>query len=149
MPCAAGGAGYRREESKVDGRATRHSHNRELIYEALCGVKTHPTAEEVLSLVRERGNMGVATVYRNLRELEREGRVVAVEEVDGRARYDADTGPHAHFVCEVCGSVSDLPLGMSGGEIGEGYTVKREKRIFYGVCPRCNKQVNSAERSRL
>ncbi len=56
-------------------------------------------------------------------------------------RYDADTSPHAHFCCDACGRVFDLP--MPAGEDmtaycgAYGYEMHREARLFYGVCRDC------------
>lgn len=48
------------------------------------------------------------TVYRTLRMLEDMGTIARVGSMRDRARFDANTAPHHHFVCCECGTISDF-----------------------------------------
>ena len=52
--------------------------------------------------------LSLGTVYRNLNQLADWGEITRMPfHVE---RYDADTSPHAHFCCDACGRVFDLPM---------------------------------------
>ena len=85
-------------------------------------------------------SIAVGTVYRNLQQMAREGRLT---ELDGPVtRFDAVTRPHTHFRCRACGAVLDLEtvpyderldrLAAARGCVVTGHTL-----IFTGHCPRC------------
>lgn len=125
----------------VESSIGKYSKQREAIYETLRLMHTHPSAEELYARVRESlPEVGMATVYRNLKTLVRRGLVSTVETADDRVHYDGDVTPHAHFVCERCGRITDLYGSDGGAELlaSAGYKVEREKRVYYGVCPECN-----------
>lgn len=118
----------------------RHSKKREAILDAVRSTRSHPDAEWVYGKVRETvPGISLGTVYRNLRELDANGELTTVETDMGSMRFDADTSPHAHFVCRECGSVSDL---FGYGDIADklrhvGYKVDEVKTVIYGKCPDC------------
>ncbi len=116
----------------------RYSRQRELIYNCLRATDAHPTAEMVYAdLKPEHPKLSLGTVYRNLNQLAEDGIIVRMPfHVE---RYDADLTPHAHFCCEGCGGVYDLPMPEGGaeGDFPDGFSVNREVRLFYGVCPTC------------
>ena len=88
----------------------RHSKKRDAMLELMRGTKCHPTADWVYRRMRELfSDISLGTVYRNLNQLCEERLVMRVGVVDGHERFDADVSPHAHFFCECCGAVLDLP----------------------------------------
>ena len=86
----------------------RFSHQRERIYQTVCASGDHPTAELVYRRLKpELPRLSIGTVYRNLQQMAREGRL---RELAGPVpRYDAWLNPHTHFCCTACGDVRDLP----------------------------------------
>ena len=87
--------------------AQRFSHQRERIYQTVLERRDHPTAEMVYQQLKpEMPRLSLGTVYRNLQQMAREGRLA---EVDGPVtRFDAVTRPHTHFQCRFCGALMDL-----------------------------------------
>ena len=127
----------------------RKSKQRDSIYGYLCGTKSHPSADMIYeSLKGELDNLSLGTVYRNLVLLEKLGKIVCVASTDGTQRFDADCSAHAHFVCRVCGAVSDLKevspdeiktiCGANSGEVVEQVSV-----VLHGLCPHCASKVNN------
>ena len=63
--------------------------------------------------------------------------------VKGIERFDANTAPHVHFICDNCGSVDDLPDISVPEELcrkacGEnGARVDHCWLTFSGVCNEC------------
>lgn len=120
----------------------RHSRQRDAIYQALCSVRTHPTANDVCDMVRKKiPNVSLATVYRNLSELCENGQAVTITSTDGAVRFDGFTQPHYHLYCSRCGSVVDIDAADSDClcEIAQrqGHEVDAYSLIYYGVCKKC------------
>jgi Fur family ferric uptake transcriptional regulator len=121
----------------------RLTEQRQAILQALRGVKTHPTADQVYDAVRERlPNISLGTVYRNLEILAENGLVARVNVGGRQMRFDGDTSRHYHVRCTTCGRVGDV----SSGEFRElneeaqrhtDYVVTGHRVEFVGVCPTC------------
>lgn len=89
----------------------KFSKQRELILNSLKSRKDHPTAETLFwDLKKEMTNLGIATIYRNLQNLYKEGEIAKIKTKDGIDRYDGNIKPHIHFECLNCGKVSDVFL---------------------------------------
>ena len=122
-------------------RATRYSKKREAILTAIRSSDAHPSAEWIYHTLKStHPDLSLGTVYRNLQQMAREGRLT---ELDGPVtRFDAVTRPHTHFRCRACGAVLDLEtvpyderldrLAAAQGCVVTGHTL-----IFTGHCPRC------------
>ena len=107
---------------------------------------THPTAEEIyLSLKPEMPAISLATVYRNLAQLETDGRIIRVGS-GGTARYDGNISPHYHLSCLKCGGVVDIFMDDDCGicekaaKIFEG-TIISHSVLFTGYCSDCSKKL--------
>ena len=66
----------------------------------------------------------------------------------GSDRFDHTLQNHAHAVCTVCGTVSDvlpqaLPLLEEFLQQDCGFTVRRMNLVLEGVCPRCRQHTVS------
>jgi Fur family peroxide stress response transcriptional regulator len=114
---------------------------RRAIIEVLEGAANHPTAEDVFAAVNRRFPMtSRATVYNTLALLKREGHVRELFK-DGVSRFDPNTTRHHHFVCDGCGSVSDIDwetldcrvlATLPGKAVAETYEV-----TLRGRCGKC------------
>lgn len=116
---------------------------RRAVYEALIGVTTHPSADEVYELVKDLlPGISRTTVYRVLDRLVRMGVVNRLPHPDCACRFDGNTQRHHHLVCRECGGVIDvfdrkydalpLPGGRTSGFRAEDYSV-----VFTGTCADC------------
>ncbi len=123
----------------------KYSRQREAIREFLAARYDHPTAETVYRNLREEfPNISLGTVYRNLTLLTELGEIRKLSTGAGPDRFDGNTSPHYHFICNGCGCVLDL--GVSGldhinilaGQNFEG-VVEGHLTYFYGKCPSCTK----------
>lgn len=115
----------------------RYSKQREAVYNVLLGTKSHPDAAWIYAKTREViPNVSLATVYRNLNELLSLGKIKKVSAEGFAERYDANISPHAHYVCERCGRIVDLP----DGEVNVSCSCADFSRCeitFYGICDDC------------
>lgn len=121
----------------------RYSRKREAILDAIRSTTVHPSAEWVyMKLKPDFPDLSLATVYRNIAEFIEDGTVVSVGSVAGQERYDGRTEAHSHFICDNCGSVTDIfgfDTRIENGEIGDmlGALVTRQSLSFHGKCKNC------------
>ena len=109
-------------------------------------LKTHPTIEEVYTEIRkEHPSVSKTTVYRNLRQLAKNGVVREVSLPDGLERYDAITAQHYHFECRNCGRIFDVDMEYLA-DINDivqgkyGFQVEGHDVVFKGICAKCGKK---------
>lgn len=117
----------------------RYSKQREAVYDVLRRTNTHPDVAWIYANVKKIiPNISLATVYRNLNELESLGKIKKVS-VEGYAeRYDANVCNHAHIVCERCGKIIDAD--MSEIAVSHNFEfVSRCEVTLYGQCDDCRK----------
>jgi Fur family peroxide stress response transcriptional regulator len=110
------------------------------VLECLEHTKTHPTADQVLSAVRKTyPSVSRATIYNTLELLSKAGLILKITVDPAVARYDADTGPHAHFRCRICGTVYDVMMDrhVDLDDYIEGHLVEAVRAYAYGVCAKC------------
>lgn len=69
----------------------------------------HPNIDELYAQVKqEYPSISLATVYKNLSTLEKQGLVVEVNVPNQKAYYDIYEEPHIHIICSKCGHIQDL-----------------------------------------
>jgi len=114
------------------------------ILDALVNGASHPTAEEIHSLVlKVNPTTSLATVYKTVDTLKALGEVQELELGSGRNHYDAvDPISHPHVVCTQCGKIEDVRIEGSERLIeraaeASGYQLQTERLEFYGVCASC------------
>lgn len=120
----------------------RKSRIRSSILDYLKESTAHPSAEDVHLAIKERHpRISFGTVYRNLNILVDQGEAKRLESSRGRDRFDARQPYHAHFRCETCGELFDLPLtpdrlarDLSGKT---GHDIYGHNLEFYGSCAEC------------
>ncbi len=103
------------------------------------------TAQELHDRARQGlEGLGLATVYRNLAELEKEGEIVSVQLPGDATRYEpAGRGHHHHFRCVRCHTVFELDLGcpltmLEDVTLPGGMRVTGHELVLFGVCEACN-----------
>ncbi len=124
-------------------KVTKYSRQREAIKTYLASQVEHPTADIVYFKLREEfPNISLGTVYRNLNLLVDLGEAIKINSKDGSVRFDSRMSPHYHFVCEKCGSMSDLfiepllEINEKAEKTGQ-VKVNNHEVIFYGSCEKC------------
>jgi len=131
-------------------KTRKHSRKRDAILECICSTDTHPTAEWVYARLKpEIPDLSLGTVYRNIGMFRQEGRIASVGVVNGLERYDGNTMPHVHFICENCGAVLDIdaievPLELrEAAERATGGRVTGCSLSFSGLCKACKSSDSS------
>ena len=120
----------------------RLTNQRRMILEELKSVTTHPTADEIYGMVRQKlPRISLGTVYRNLEVLSSLGLVRKLENAAGQKRFDGDVSPHHHIRCDTCGKVGDIfdAPDISGIEQGVStdFQITGLSLEFSGICPQC------------
>ena len=87
--------------------------------------------------------LGIATVYRNLKSLTQEGRLQIVTLPGESPRYEPSTVAshhHHHFQCSHCQRVFDVHdcPGDLKRMAPQGFVVERHELTLYGLCADCN-----------
>lgn len=128
-------------------RTTRHSKKREAILSAIRSTTSHPSAEWVYQILKPtHPDLSLGTVYRNLIFFQEHGEIQSVGVVNGQERFDGNTTPHSHFICNRCGAILDLDQinldcdVMRSVSEQYGLAVERYELTFYGVCQTCMQQ---------
>ena len=120
---------------------------RNAIYDCLCQSKAHPSAETIYTQLKtEIPDLSLGTVYRNLNLFKEQGLITAVATVNGVERYDPDTTPHVHFICNTCNTVAHLErletpeMLTAKAEAAIGCKVGQCQLYFTGQCRTCFNQ---------
>ena len=116
---------------------------RNAILQCLRSTDAHPSAEMVHQMLRESyPDISLATVYRNLNLFKEQGLISSVCSVHGTERFDAETTPHVHFVCDCCDRVLDLaqitiPEALTHQVDDTGCRDSGCSLTFTGLCREC------------
>ncbi len=132
-------------------QGVKATHQRTEILRELAGSEEHPDAETILTRVRQRiPAISVDTIYRTLRLLEDKGVIARVGSMRDRARFDANTDRHHHFVCTACEMIGDfysdamdrVPVPREVSEMGSVEGIYVELR---GICRKCKQNTTKTE----
>jgi Fur family peroxide stress response transcriptional regulator len=108
------------------------------ILDYLDGNKSHPSAEDIYRAVAETfPTMSLATVYNTLSALERRGQLLKLTIDPGKARYDPNTSPHHHLICNLCKTIEDVDTHYRLTLPDTEFEVTGSHVEFYGTCPKC------------
>ena len=105
--------------------------------------RDHPSADHIYQEVRRQlPAISFNTVYKTLEILCQQGMVIKVNPLHAVARYDGETGRHAHLICRQCHQIIDLD--WEGSEVPalpaealQGFQIEHPSLTFWGLCPGC------------
>ncbi|HEX9744538.1 MAG TPA: transcriptional repressor [bacterium] len=125
------------------GTSIRMTSQRRVILDIVRASRTHPTADEVYERVRRKlPKISLATVYRNLEALSREGLINKLELGSSQKRFDPLIDDHYHIRCSICHKIEDVPK-QPGQQIDSmikkisKYKITGHTLEFTGICPEC------------
>lgn len=130
---------------------TRMTKQRAIILEELRKVKSHPTADEMYSIVRKRlPNISLGTVYRNLDFLSEIGEIRCLVTSGSSKRFDGDLSQHQHIRCIHCGCIADVfepvaPPTVNTLQIPGFSKVLTSRVEFDGICEHCASNTTTLE----
>jgi Fur family transcriptional regulator, ferric uptake regulator len=120
----------------------RETIQRTAIREAFCKADRPLSPREVHDIASKRvPRLGIATIYRVLRELIEEEYLTAVELPGEPPRYErAGKKHHHHFRCRRCGGVFEVH-GCPGdlrSLTPRGFRLEGHELLLVGLCGKCN-----------
>ncbi|MFF4285746.1 Fur family transcriptional regulator [Streptomyces sp. NPDC001633] len=130
------------ERGSLAGRTTRQ---RSAVRRVLDGCADFVSAQALYErLITTDLPVGLATVYRTLRELERTGRVDVIRDKSGERRYRRrpDDGHRHYLICRACGRSRPVESQVveewaeRAGELS-GYAAVEHIVELTGICTRC------------
>ncbi len=139
----------------IEQKQLRATEARCRILELLYDTREHYTPEEMLEALREHGKpFSIATLYQNLSKLAEVGLISRFVGPDGQTRYDANTAPHHHLVCKICGRMIDVDVEGPLEEVRPRALFADEEPVLpewkvddihielQGVCPDCQARIS-------
>ncbi|MGH2505114.1 MAG: Fur family transcriptional regulator [Ktedonobacterales bacterium] len=128
------------------GKATSQ---RILIWTALVGNYSHPTADDLYRRLRPRlPSLSLTTLYNVLNELVEWGEIRRFDTGDGHIHFDPDTSGHAELVCLRCHSVVDAPAGEAPEHAVPsrvaGYAIVSHSEQYFGYCAECQRAIRTS-----
>ena len=121
----------------------KYSKQREIILDKLKANAVHPTAEYLYSILKkENSTISLATLYRNLNQLEEHGIIKRIDGLETSSHYDHNTHTHYHFICDNCKKVYDInsdiaPELVRRAEEETKFKVLGHDIVFHGICSEC------------
>ncbi|WP_280154480.1 ferric iron uptake transcriptional regulator [Piscinibacter sp. XHJ-5] len=104
----------------------------------------HLSADEVYKrLVEEKIDIGLATVYRVLGQLEHAGILSRSSFDSGKSVFEIDEGTHHdHMVCVACGRVDEfhdaqIEERQRAVAAQRGFSLQEHRLALYGLCSGC------------
>lgn len=127
---------------------------RRLVLQILESSEGHPTAQSVFEKARRQmPSISLATVYRNLRLLVKQGALTESKIGNNPSRFETRKQRHYHVCCVQCGSLEDLVLPYQSAldrrvERLVRYRLREHRMEFFGICPRCQARSRGSARGR-
>ena len=93
--------------------------------------------------------IGIATVYRAIRDLVEAGWLRQVEIPGEPARYERAGKPHHHhFLCRSCNSLWEVRACPTGVEqlAPDGFVTEGHEITLYGLCDECGERLSTHSR---
>lgn len=98
-------------------------------------------AEVHAAAATEFPGLGIATVYRAVKTLSDDGKIVSVAYAGQPPRYEwAVAQHHSHFICNTCRRVFDIEAPESvplPHRKPRGFIFSGDEVIYYGTCAEC------------
>ncbi len=124
------------------------NNNGQAVLEVVRAADCHPTAQEIYEAVRDvRPRIGLATVYRILRQLVEQGYIKEIGPREEGSRYDGNISRHDHAVCTSCGALLDVPVEVAipakvlqAAARATGMSLNSHEVRLYGLCSSCQER---------
>jgi Fur family transcriptional regulator, ferric uptake regulator len=120
---------------------TRSTQQRQAILNTFEQAKRPLSSAEILELSKiSVAQLGIATVYRNVKTMVQEGVLQTVSLPNEAPRYElAHMHHHHHFQCRQCDKVFDVHGCLTGIDAlaPKGFKVESHDITLYGACSEC------------
>ncbi|MEA2103551.1 MAG: Fur family transcriptional regulator [Candidatus Cloacimonadota bacterium] len=137
-----------RVKRKFDEVGIRPTSERMSIFRYLIDNRNHPTANMIYnSVLKKIPTISKATVYNSLNLFTEKGVINPVMITGNETRYDSNTSPHHHFLCEKCGKIIDIDIQCPYFKKGmiKGNKINELHGYFIGICKDCLEKQKDTE----
>lgn len=116
---------------------------RAAVIRALEQADGHPTAEEIHARIAGTvPGLALKTVYAVLHDLASLHLIEPLTLPHSPTRWEPNTAPHAHFLCDGCGRLVDIPVDPTVlmplvQRAGRSLRMRRPSLLVHGQCDRC------------
>src|SRR5699024_5617845 len=104
----------------------------------------HPNVEEIYKkLIEDIPTLYKTSIYNTLELFVEKGLVQIVRIDDKDSKYDLNTDPHGHFICNICDKIYDFDIKDTKNiekEL-EGCNIGSKNIYYYGICKKCNENL--------
>ncbi|WP_281700340.1 Fur family transcriptional regulator [Cetobacterium somerae] len=121
----------------------KFSKQRELILNYILNSHEHLTADTIYAdLKKDNPELSLGTVYRNLTKLTEIGVIKKVSLPNQVDKFDKNLEPHAHFICDECGSITDINIPevdkfLNKISKDEDISIRKYDLTLNGTCKKC------------
>ncbi|MHA4984982.1 Fur family transcriptional regulator [Cetobacterium somerae] len=118
----------------------KFSKQRELILNYILNSHEYLTADTIYTdLKKDNPELSLGTVYRNLTKLTEIGAIKKVSLPNQVDKFDKNLDPHAHFICDECGSITDINISGVDSFLNkiseeEGISIRKYDLTLNGKC---------------
>lgn len=130
----------------MDTASVLHSHDikpsviRIMIYDFVKHTKSHPTVDDIYHhIISEVPTLSRTTVYNSVKLFSERGLLKVLPIEGNQLRYDADTGFHGHFFCNMCKKVYDFYPDKTFESDLDGFKIDTKEVFYSGSCKECSK----------
>ena len=134
--------------NKIKSNKNRLTKQRLAILNYLKNTKIHPDADKIFAALKGQiPHLSLATVYRNLKYLQKIGLIEDIGANQTVSRFDGDNSEHWHFICNHCQEISDIfdESIINSSSLKSLYpSINKINLNIYGLCSKCETQKNYA-----
>jgi Fur family transcriptional regulator, ferric uptake regulator len=121
----------------------RSTQQRKAIYDVLIDSGRPLSVNEIFEQAKNGApTLGIATVYRNIKALQDEGKLNLVALPGESPRWEVPTEHHHHFLCRTCDRLFEIrncPTNI-GSLLPDGYVLEDHDILLRGQCRDCAKR---------
>lgn len=117
------------------------------IWEYVKDSTNHPTVDDIYRALRQQDvSISRATIYNTVRTFVEHGILTSLRGAEDIVRYDPLLEPHAHFLCEVCHKIEDIPFAYDLHQLRglEHTPIHSAEIVIRGICAECEKKSKHA-----
>lgn len=122
----------------------RNTLQKKVILDELMHMMEHPTADRIYQQIHKKyPTISRATVFRNLKMLAEQKKILRIPMPNGADCYESITKPHYHVKCNRCGKVSDVnfpymnELESGVRSMDNSFVITGHSLVFEGMCENC------------
>lgn len=111
-----------------------------VLMDYLLSHRTHPSVDEIYNdLYQSLPTLSKTTIYNTMKLFVAKGVALMIEIDEKTTRFDGYVHPHAHFICQHCGTIFDLDIQENAKlNLPDDFEVNEMQIYLKGVCGKCN-----------